>query len=158
MAKIVSKSEAVKIQRQIDSKKAKGGSLGSLGSTLGHLDKGKPSTIKKDALKGLKLGQAKSKPTGLKYIERQLTDNQIGFINEFKFSPTRKFRADIFLIDYRIIIEYEGLVSTKSRHTTLTGYTNDCDKYNIATSLGYKVFRYTALNYKNIHDLIKELV
>lgn len=54
MAKIVSKSEVVKIQMQIDSKKAKGGSLGSLGSTLGHLDNGKPSKVEKDALKGLK--------------------------------------------------------------------------------------------------------
>lgn len=46
-----------------------------------------------------------------------------------------------------LAIEYEGLMAEKSRHTTIDGFTGDCDKYNAAVLLGYKVLRYTAKNY-----------
>ena len=42
--------------------------------------------------------------------------------------------------------EYEGIMSEKSRHTNILGYSKDAEKYNLAQSLGWKVFRYTAIN------------
>lgn len=57
-------------------------------------------------------------------------------------------------INPNIAIEYEGLFSKKSGHTTVTGYTNNCSKYNAASLQGYTLLRYTAMNYK---DLVADL-
>ena len=44
----------------------------------------------------------------------------------------------------KVALEYEGLHSRKSRHTTVKGYEGDCEKYNAAALLGWRVFRVTA--------------
>ena len=82
-------------------------------------------------------------------------------VEEFKFCPTRKFRADWKVIkgDKCCLVEYEGIVtqkskSGKSRHLSLVGYTKDCEKYNLANIMGYKILRYTALNFG---DVIRDL-
>jgi len=73
---------------------------------------------------------------------------------EYRFAPPRRFKFDMAFPELMIAIEYEGLNSAKSRHTTFTGYTNDCSKYNLATLKGWRVLRYTAKNYKEVcHDL-----
>jgi hypothetical protein len=75
---------------------------------------------------------------------------------ELKFHPERKWKFDFAFPEKWIAIEYEGLMSAKSRHTTVTGYTGDAEKYNAAQQLGWKILRYTALNYKSmINDLNK---
>ena len=153
----LTKSQADQMQNLVNSKNKRGGSLGSIGSTLGHLEVVEPKKVKKDALEGLKIGKKKPDPKGLKYIKDELALAGFKVLTEFQFAKPRKFMADIKISHSNILIEYEGLVSSKSRHTTLTGYTNDCDKYNLANDLDYKVYRYTALNYKNIHELIKQL-
>lgn len=96
----------------------------------------------------------RKKPAGLIFIEAELIRAGITYETEFRFAKPRLFRADIHLIGKNILIEYEGLMAEKSRHTSLKGYTVDCEKYNLAVYLGFKVFRYTVLNYKNIRDLI----
>lgn len=73
---------------------------------------------------------------------------------EYNFNPLRRWRADWCIPDYKILIEYEGLSYKKTGHTTSEGYTGNTDKYNSAQSLGWKVLRFTYLNYK---DLITEL-
>jgi hypothetical protein len=81
------------------------------------------------------------------------------YVSELISHPTGKFRFDWAIPDLKIAIEYEGLFSEKSRHTTVKGYTKDCIKYNLAALLGWKVLRYTALNYKELDkDLIKILL
>jgi very-short-patch-repair endonuclease len=73
-----------------------------------------------------------------------------GVVEEFKFAPGRRFRADYAIPEHKLLIEYEGVFSAKSRHTTPVGYTRDCEKYNLAATLGYRVLRYTALNYLHV--------
>lgn len=73
---------------------------------------------------------------------------------EFMFDPERKWRLDWAIPSKKIAFEYEGLNSAKSRHTTVKGYTGDTDKYNELQAQGWKLFRYTSLNYK---DLLKDL-
>ena len=78
------------------------------------------------------------------------------YVREYVFHPKRKFRFDWAIPDLKIAIEYEGLMSEKSGHTTVTGYTKDCEKYNLAALMGWKVLRYTALNYKHLYrDILK---
>jgi very-short-patch-repair endonuclease len=68
--------------------------------------------------------------------------------------PVRKWRFDFAVPDKKIAIEYEGLMSEKSGHTTLKGYTKDTEKYNAAQALGWTVIRFTVKNYKTV---LKEL-
>jgi hypothetical protein len=80
------------------------------------------------------------------------------YVSELVFHPARKFRFDWAIPDLKVAIEYEGLFSEKSGHTTVKGYTKDCIKYNLAALLGWKVLRYTALNYKELEQDLMKLV
>lgn len=94
------------------------------------------------------------KPKGIEHIQNVLEDLGLKFKTEYKFSKTtnRKFRFDFYVEDLNLAVEYEGLVSEKSRHTTLLGYSKDCTKYNLAAKEGIFVFRYTALNFEEFKD------
>lgn len=87
----------------------------------------------------------------------------VTFDTEYQFHPERKWKFDIALCLAEfptapvkmIAIEYEGLNSAKSRHTSVTGYTGDCEKYNEAQKLGWVVLRYTALSYTTMIDDVR---
>jgi len=55
----------------------------------------------------------------------------IEHICEFQFHPVRFFRFDIAIPSLKVAIEYEGIMTikggTKSRHTTVTGHSTDCE-------------------------------
>jgi len=65
------------------------------------------------------------------------------YVTEHKFHPVRHWRFDYALPDLGIAIEYEGLYSKKSRHTSIKGFREDCRKYNEAALLGWVVIRVT---------------
>lgn len=69
---------------------------------------------------------------------------------EYKFHYARAWRFDWAIPALKIAIEYEGIFSEKSRHTTHSGFTGDTDKYNDAQGLGWTVYRYTAMNYESL--------
>jgi very-short-patch-repair endonuclease len=85
-------------------------------------------------------------------------EKEIQFEKEYRFHVKRKFRFDFALPEYKIGIEYDGLNSEKSGHTTLTGFTKDTEKRNLATSLGWQVFNYTVLNYQNVLQDIQKII
>lgn len=91
-------------------------------------------------------------------IEQVLKNLGLTYVKELKFSEKRKFRFDFAIPFYKIAVEFEGIISTKSRHTTITGYSRDCEKYNLAIIEGWKVLRYTALNYGNLEQDLKQLL
>lgn len=96
------------------------------------------------------------KANQLTLIELELKSKGISFETEYTFDQVRRFRFDIALPAHRIAIEYEGIFKGKSRHTTVKGYTEDCNKYNLAILNGWRVLRYTAKNYGNaVPDIIK---
>lgn len=76
---------------------------------------------------------------------------------EFRFCPGRRFRADWYIPSLNVLVEYEGIFAAKSRHTHLEGYSKDCEKYNLATVLGFRVLRYTAQNYAQAQADLLEL-
>jgi len=65
------------------------------------------------------------------------------YVTEHKFHPVRHWRFDYALPQLGIAIEYEGLYSKKSRHTSIKGFREDCRKYNEAALLGWVVIRVT---------------
>lgn len=83
---------------------------------------------------------------------------RIDFVEEHRFHPTRKWRFDFAIVEKKIAVEYEGLMSDKSGHTTITGYSGDCEKYNAAAVLGWKVLRYTAKNFKQVVEDLEKLL
>lgn len=62
--------------------------------------------------------------------------------SEFRFHPARRWRFDWAIPELMLAIELEG-VGGLSRHTTIAGYTRDCEKYTTAAALGWCVFRFT---------------
>lgn len=64
----------------------------------------------------------------------------------------RKFRADFVHLENKVLIEIEGGIYSNGRHTRGNGFSNDCDKYNIATIFGWKVIRLTQ------HQLIDDYI
>ena len=68
---------------------------------------------------------------------------------EHKFHPTRKWRFDFAWPDLKLALEVEGGLYGKSRHTSLSGYSADCEKYSHAALLGWRVLRCTTLHIKS---------
>lgn len=96
-------------------------------------------------------------PKAVVFIKEALQKAGIAFETEYYFAKPRMFRFDIAIPERMIAIEYEGIVG-KSRHTTVTGYTRDATKYNIAASKGWRVYRYTALNYRDFEEDLKKII
>lgn len=61
-------------------------------------------------------------------------------VAEYRFAPPRRFRADFALIEQRVMIEVDGGVWTRGRHTRGAGYVRDAEKRNLAASMGWLVF------------------
>jgi very-short-patch-repair endonuclease len=77
-------------------------------------------------------------------LEEQLKGAGIPYEREYRFHPTRKWRADFGVpLGIDILIEVEGGTWIKGRHTTGSGFAKDAEKYNAAAELGYRVLRYT---------------
>lgn len=66
-------------------------------------------------------------------------------VPEHRFHPTRRWKFDLAWPDLKVAFEREGMARPggKSRHTTFTGYSNDCEKYNEAAIMGWVVIRAT---------------
>lgn len=77
------------------------------------------------------------------WYQMKLVGIWVGFEKEHRFHDTRKWRFDFANPEEMIAVEVEGLSRGKSRHTTFAGYRGDCEKYNEAAILGWKVLRFT---------------
>jgi len=94
--------------------------------------------------------KVKAKPAGNKAagskgeiaLAGQLDLRGISYERELMLIPKRRFRFD-FLLAGDLIIEVEGGTWSGGRHTSGVGFRSDCQKYNMALELGYRVLRYT---------------
>lgn len=96
---------------------------------------------------------------------------------EYRFHPVRKWRVDFALPDLKIGIEVEGGTWGKpvycprcrtrikgvwkgGRHNHPSSFPNDCEKYNHAAMLGWRIFRLTEKMFHagldQIEDFLKE--
>ncbi len=91
----------------------------------------------------------------------------LDLFEEYVFHPQRKWRLDLLLSSrepfiennvpmFRLAVEYEGIFSKKSRHTTKKGFSGDCDKYREAAKMGIVVLRYTAMNHRQVLSDLNE--
>lgn len=70
-------------------------------------------------------------------------------VTEFRFHPQRKWRFDFAWPQLRIAVEIEGGVLSQGRHVRPRGFTNDCEKYNQASQLGWRVLRFTGADVRS---------
>ncbi len=70
-------------------------------------------------------------------------------VAEYKFHPTRRWKFDYAWPSLFIAIEVEGGLWNFGRHNRPVGYQKDLEKYNQATKLGWRVFRFTPQQFKN---------
>ena len=63
---------------------------------------------------------------------------------EFLFHPTRRWRFDFAWPEFHVAVEVDGATWSGGRHTRGKGFEADAEKLNAATSLGWRVYRYTA--------------
>ena len=62
---------------------------------------------------------------------------------EHQFTPPRRWRFDFAWPHSLVAVEVEGGIWTNGRHTRGAGFLADCEKYNEATLLGWRILRVT---------------
>jgi very-short-patch-repair endonuclease len=92
--------------------------------------------------------QAKAKRENLELtfkMQLRAAGIQKGWVSEYIFHPTRKWRFDIAFVDIKLAIEVDGGTTWgKSRHSYGDGFDNDCVKRNTAQMMGWTVFNFSA--------------
>lgn len=75
---------------------------------------------------------------------------------EYRFHPERRWRFDIAVPEYRVAFEVEGGSWMGGKHVNPIGFAKDCEKYNTALAMGWKVFRLVPqmITEENIIDLL----
>lgn len=64
-------------------------------------------------------------------------------VRELVFAPPRKFRFDFAFPHAMVAVECEGGSWVGGAHGRGAHFQSDCDKYNLAGEMGWRVFRYT---------------
>ena len=64
-------------------------------------------------------------------------------IREWRFHPERKYRFDFAFLHEKIAVEIEGGVFVFGGHSRGKGFEKDCEKYNLAVKLGWRILRYS---------------
>lgn len=76
---------------------------------------------------------------------------------EFRFDDKRKWRFDFAWPKRKVALEVEGGVWSGGRHVRPAGFAKDVEKYNAATTQGWRVIRVTAKMLQKVDTLGKLL-
>ena len=68
---------------------------------------------------------------------------------EYRFLDGRRFRFDFAWPTANVAVEIEGGTFVQGRHVTGAGFSKDCEKYNLATRDGWRVYRFTTAMVKS---------
>lgn len=82
-------------------------------------------------------------------LEKILKEKLPEPVREHKFHPVRRWRMDFAWIKEKIALEIEGGTWAGGRHLHPLGFEKDCEKYNEAALLGWKVLRATTTMVKD---------
>jgi very-short-patch-repair endonuclease len=77
-----------------------------------------------------------------KALADALTVHGYDYVREYWFAKPRRWRFDFALVGPKLALEVEGGVFTRGRHVRPKGFISDCEKYNAATLLGWRVLRF----------------
>lgn len=65
------------------------------------------------------------------------------FKTEHPFAKPRRWKFDFAWPDQKVAVEIEGGTFVRGRHQRPKGFRADCEKYDMAVELGWRVLRYT---------------
>jgi len=97
-------------------------------------------------------------PSPLEEETAFLLDNAgIVYQREYRFHPERKWQFDFALPERKIALEVEGGIWSSGRHTRGGGFDADCEKYNAAAMMGWRVLRITSVMLADgrVHEVIE---
>ena len=104
---------------------------------------------KPNSKRGTRVKNKRAESIGESTLANQLRVLKIGFEQEYKFHPKRKWRADFHIVGKKILVEVEGGVWSGGRHTRGKGYIGDMEKYNAAVVMGFQVLRFSTEQVKS---------
>lgn len=70
-------------------------------------------------------------------------DNVPPFERHYRFCPGRKWEIDFAWPDFMVAVEVEGGQWVEGRHNRPEGFAKDVEKYNMATFMGWRLYRVT---------------
>lgn len=87
---------------------------------------------------------SKNKPPAHTLLEKHMDELGLSYMPEYQFAMVlgRKWAAD-YMVHLKTLIEIEGGIWSRGRHTRGSGYEKDLEKYNTAAAMGYRVFRFS---------------
>lgn len=122
-------------------------------------------------LQRVKKGKRAGQLTTVQEIELGLEERGItGFVREYPFATGigRRWLFDFAWQVEKIAVEFEGLcirrvegvIMLGGRHATISGFTEDCVKYNAASSMGWTVLRYVASHVRDgsLYDQVAKML
>lgn len=88
--------------------------------------------------------QAKSQGEESFWLQLQARGIASGWVREHKFAPVRRWRFDFAHLKFRLCVEVEGAArGGVGRHSYASSMAKDFEKYNMATLMGWKIYRGT---------------
>jgi len=72
---------------------------------------------------------------------------------EYKFHPKRKWKFDFAWVEKKVALEVEGGIWVRGRHARPMGFIKDCEKYNTAGTMGWKIIRVCDVHIKTTEAL-----
>jgi len=72
---------------------------------------------------------------------RQLDEAGIAYERQTKAIPHRRFAFDFYIREANLLIEIQGGTWNGGRHVTGVGFRKDCEKFNLATILGFRILK-----------------
>lgn len=83
--------------------------------------------------------------------------SKLDYIKEYPFSPDRNYKLDFAYPEASVGIEIQGgLYNNRvGGHSSSAGIIRDMEKSNLAQSLGWVVFHYSASMFDNLEKIIK---
>lgn len=80
-------------------------------------------------------------------------------VAEYAFAaPARRWRFDFAHVASRVAVELDGGTWAGGRHTRGAGFAKDCEKFNVAAQLGWRVFRLTPQMLKSDPERWREAI
>ena len=107
------------------------------------------------------LGVEVPNPLAAKFEQLWQTHAGPELVKEYRFHPSRKWRADYAVLGggAKVLIELEGGIYSNGRHSRAAGFLADCDKYNAATMLGFCVLRLGTgqVDHQHVREIVEWL-
>lgn len=84
-----------------------------------------------------------------RFAFKHLGSPEKGIREKLAAAKLRDWRFDFVLTGHRIAVEVEGGIFNNGRHVRPAGFQADCEKYNNAALLGWRVLRFTSDQVRN---------